>query len=95
MEEKPWFRTKRYPHIGLPLSQADKLWVTHYVENEEKVAAHHFYPFIHRDKIVRKFRRKIAPDGKRSHLRYASSKPRNYIMPIISTPISIVIMQSC
>ncbi|HWZ21690.1 MAG TPA: reverse transcriptase domain-containing protein, partial [Cytophagaceae bacterium] len=76
MEEKDWFRIKKYPHIGRPLSMADKGWVTRYVTDEDKVAAHHFYPLIHRDKTVRKYRRKIASDGKRSKLRYASSKPR-------------------
>lgn len=77
MEEKDWFRTKRYPHIGMPLLQKDKFWVTKYVQNKLKVATHNFYPFIHRRKMVRKYRRKISEDGTRSVLRFATSKPRD------------------
>lgn len=76
MKEKDWFRTKKYPHIGLPLTLEDRSWVSNYLDDVDRVAAHHFYPFIHRDKTVRKYRREIAADGTRSTERHISSKHR-------------------
>ncbi|WP_158827539.1 reverse transcriptase domain-containing protein [Mucilaginibacter lacusdianchii] len=76
-KEKDWFRLKKYPHIGLPLKAIDRPWVTAYITTEAKVAAHAFYPLIHRSKVVRKYRKKVDKEtGARSVLRYASSKPR-------------------
>ncbi|TKC01401.1 reverse transcriptase domain-containing protein [Pedobacter cryotolerans] len=75
--EKDWFKLKRYPHIGLPLSTIDRLWVERYVKNLKSIKNHAFYPFIHRSSITRKFRKTIDPvTGKKSKLRTASSKPR-------------------
>lgn len=76
-KEKDWFRLKKYPHIGLPLKAVDRPWVTVYVTSDAKVAAHAFYPLIHRSKVVRKYRKKVDKEtGARSALRYATSKPR-------------------
>lgn len=75
MEDRDWFKIKRYPHIGRPISEKDRIWVKQYVENESKVAAHNFYPFIHRKKLVRKFR-KTYKNGIRSAFRSATNKPR-------------------
>lgn len=52
-----WFRIKKYPHIGLPLVESDRLWVEKYVSNAENIAKHAFFPFIHRTMLTRKFRK--------------------------------------
>ncbi|WP_420208672.1 reverse transcriptase domain-containing protein [Candidatus Electronema sp. JC] len=52
-----WFRIKKYPHIGLPLVESDRLWVEKYVSNPANVAKHAFFPFIHRTMLTRKFRK--------------------------------------
>lgn len=77
MEDKDWFKLKRYPHIGYPLGLSDRKWVTNYVKT--KTAQHSFLPFIHRTSKVRKFRKKynnktgIVENGKK---RISSIKPR-------------------
>jgi hypothetical protein len=76
-KEKDWFRIKKYPHIGLPLKPADRSWVTHYVANPVKVEQHAFYPLIHRNTVVRKFRKNIdKKTGERSEMRFAKAKER-------------------
>lgn len=76
-KEKDWFRLKKYPHIGLPLKLADRPWVSAYVSNQERVAAHSFYPLIHRSKIVRKYRKSVDKrTGFRSSERIVSKKER-------------------
>ncbi|WP_417913971.1 reverse transcriptase domain-containing protein [Candidatus Electronema sp. JM] len=52
-----WFRIKKYPHIGLPLIEFDRLWVEKYVNNPANIAKHAFFPFIHRTMLTRKFRK--------------------------------------
>ncbi|MDB5123698.1 MAG: polymerase [Mucilaginibacter sp.] len=75
--EKDWFRIKKYPHIGLPLKPVDRPWVAHYVADPVKVEQHAFYPLIHRNTVVRKFRKSIdKKTGQRSELRFAKSKER-------------------
>jgi hypothetical protein len=73
---KDWFRLKRYPHIGLQLEPKDRAWIEPYVRNKGAVASHAFYPFIHRQLKVRKFRREICHDGTRSKLRKPTTKER-------------------
>jgi hypothetical protein len=75
-KKKDWFKLKRYPHIGLQLEQKDRNWIEPYVKNKEAVATHAFYPFIHRQLKVRRFRKKINLDGTRSKLREPSEKKR-------------------
>lgn len=75
-KNKDWFRLKRYPHIGLQLEPKDRAWIEPYVRNKEAIASHAFYPFIHRQLKVRKFRREICHDGTRSRLRKPSTKER-------------------
>lgn len=58
---KDWFKIKRYPHIGLPLSNDDRNWVEKYVKDKEKIATHAFFPFIHREMETRKFRKQYDP----------------------------------
>ena len=76
-KEKDWFKLKRYPHIGQPLKQKDRTWVTNYVTDPKCVATHRFFPFIHRSTTTRKFRRVVDKrDGTRSRKRVASLKTR-------------------
>jgi hypothetical protein len=56
MELEKWFKTKKYPHIGLPITIKDYNWVKEYVENSEKVRTHSFLPLIHKSIVKRKFR---------------------------------------
>ncbi len=58
---KDWFKIKRYPHIGLPLSYEDRNWVEKYVKDKEKIAVHAFFPFIYRKMTTRKFRKQYDP----------------------------------
>lgn len=75
--EKDWFRIKKYPHIGLPLKPTDRPWVTQYVNDSVKVEKHSFYPLIHRNTVVRKFRKNIdKKTGDRSKKRFAKTKER-------------------
>lgn len=88
--KKDWFKIKRYPHIGLPLYNEDHMWVEKYVKNKEKIAAHAFFPFIHREMITRKFRKQYdplsdvklhygrrQPESKKRHLFYANHLDSN------------------
>ncbi|WP_246124580.1 MULTISPECIES: reverse transcriptase domain-containing protein [Bizionia] len=62
-KEKDWFKLKRYPHIGLPLQNADRFkWIENYVTNPSKIATHSFLPFIHKTSKVRKFRKEYSKD---------------------------------
>ncbi len=57
-KEKDWFKLKRYPHIDYPLLAKERyVWIEPYVTNPLKVAAHNFFPLIHKKSKVRKFRR--------------------------------------
>lgn len=76
--KKDWFKIKKYPHIGRPLLNADRTWVSKYVADNIAISKHSFYPFIHRGTTVRKFRRvtnKITL--RKSENRIASSKRRD------------------
>ena len=70
MKEKDWFRIKKYPHIGLPFENKDRQFVSSYVKDKNKIISHAFYPLIHRELSVRKFRRKRSDDGSRSSKRF-------------------------
>lgn len=75
-KKNDWFKLKRYPHIGLPLTLSDREWVIKYIEQHS--ASHSFLPFIHRTSKVRKFRKDYDEDDGKLKLkkRIASSKPR-------------------
>ncbi len=73
MELEKWFKTKKYPHIGLPITIKDYNWVKAYVENSEKVRTHSFLPLIHKSIVKRKFRADnsvsvLNPSGKRTRI---------------------------
>lgn len=74
--DKDWFRLKRYPHIGLQLEPKDRAWIEPYVKDKNAISSHAFYPFIHRQLKVRKFRKEICHDGTRSKLRKPTTKER-------------------
>jgi len=57
MEEfEDWFKIKKYPHIGKPITIKDYNRVKMYVNNPDKIKIHSFLPFIHKTLLKRKFR---------------------------------------
>jgi len=73
MEIEKWFKTKKYPHIGLPITIKDYEWVKAYVEDFDKVRTHSFLPLIHKSIVKRKFRADYTstsrnPSGKRKRI---------------------------
>lgn len=81
MELETWFKTKKYPHIGLPITIKDYNWVKEYVENSEKVRKHSFLPLIHKVILKRRFRadkevQERNPSGKRKR-KLAKPKDRH------------------
>lgn len=74
MELEKWFKLKKYPHIGLPITIKDYNWVKDYIENAEKVRTHSFLPLIHKSIVKRKFRTdnsvsELNPSGKRKRIK--------------------------
>lgn len=72
MELEKWFKTKKYPHIGVPITIKDYNWVKEYVENSEKIRLHSFLPLIHKSIVKRKFR----PDNSASVLNPSKKRTR-------------------
>lgn len=73
MELETWFKIKKYPHIGLPITIKDYNWVKKYIENPEKVRIHSFLPLIHKSIVKRRFRADqtatdLNPSGKRKRV---------------------------
>lgn len=56
MELENWFKLKKYPHIGLPITIEDYNWVKEYIMDKEKIRIHSFLPLIHKCISQRKFR---------------------------------------
>lgn len=57
MEElEEWFKLKRYPHIGLPLTIKDYSRIKNYVSNPSNIARHSFLPLINKSILKRRFR---------------------------------------
>lgn len=68
-----WYKLKRYPHIGEPLTIKDYQWVKAYVENKDKIKSHSFLPLLHKCIVQRKYRadvtsKKRNPSGKRRRI---------------------------
>ncbi len=76
-KDKGWFKLKKYPHIGLPITFGDRQWVHSYVNNPKLISEHSFYPFIHVELSTRKYRRSKLANGKRSLVREVSYKTRD------------------
>lgn len=62
MELEKWFKLKKYPHIGLPITISDYKWAKEYIIDKEKIRKHSFLPLIHKCISQRKFR----PDKSRT-----------------------------
>ncbi|WP_044214615.1 hypothetical protein, partial [Saccharicrinis fermentans] len=76
MNIEDWFKIKKYPHIGIPLTINDYKRVKGYIKNPDSVKKHSFLPFIHRELKQRKYRATNSgknPSGKRKR---AKSKPK-------------------
>ena len=78
MDIEDWFKVKKYPHIGLPITIKDYQWVKDYVEDEDRIRVHSFMPLIHKTIIRRKYRAESSalpknPSGKR---RRKKGKPK-------------------
>ena len=56
METEDWFKLKRYPHIGDPLSLKDYKWIETYVKDKKSIKEHCFLPLIHKCIVSRKYR---------------------------------------
>ena len=74
MELEKWFKIKKYPHIGLPITIKDYNWVKNYIENAEKISIHSFLPLIHKTIVNRKYRADNSilennPSGKRKRVK--------------------------
>ena len=63
MKEAEWFKIKLYTHIGYPLTWKDKKRVCSYVKDKKKIAKHSFLPFIHKQIVKRKLRKKYDKEG--------------------------------
>lgn len=69
-----WFKIKKYPHIGKPITIKDYNYVQMYVNNTENIRKHSFLPYIHKIITKRKFRANkttiiINPSGKRERIK--------------------------
>ncbi|KQR70777.1 reverse transcriptase/maturase family protein [Pedobacter sp. Leaf176] len=75
MEEiEKWFKVKRYPHIGLPITIRDYGRVREYVNNSSKIAKHSFLPLINKSILKRRYRanktlKKLTPTRKRERIK--------------------------
>jgi len=56
MELEKWFKLKKYPHIGLPITLSDYGRVKDYILNSTNIEKHSFLPLIHKRLTQRKFR---------------------------------------
>lgn len=77
-ELEKWFKIKKYPHIGIPITIKDYNRVKKYVEDVDKIRTHSFLPFIHKSITKRKFRAdnslERTPSGKRKRVRALPKK---------------------
>ena len=76
MQNKDWFRIKKYPHIDFPLENSERFrWIQNYITNPKNIAKHSFLSFIHKVSKKRRFRKKyddygriiLTEDGKTRH----------------------------
>lgn len=76
-----WLKFKKYPHIGMPLTEKkDSGWIVKYVMNPQQILTHKFLPLLHRTMSQKKFRPDnsvtLNPSGKRKRKHYPSKKDR-------------------
>lgn len=60
-----WFKLKRYPHIGLPISPKEVASLVKYVKNKSKIAAHAFMPLVRREVVTHPYKRNTAGERKK------------------------------
>ena len=77
-EFEEWFKTKKYPHIGYPITIKDYNRVKAYIDNPFNIRKHSFLPFIHKTIVKRRFRANkenpsVNPSGKKRRIR---TKPK-------------------
>lgn len=80
MKTETWFKLKKYPHIGLPITIFDYSWVKDYITNIEKIRTHSFLPLIHKCISQRKFRpdkNRIDKTQTKRRFRIKDKKDRN------------------
>lgn len=58
MKKTEWFRVRRYPHIGYPITTANKKQVSSYIKDSNQISKHSFLPFIHKQIFSKKLRKK-------------------------------------
>lgn len=63
MKNNEWFRLRRYPHIGYPITLNNKKRVISYIKNEDKISQHSFFPFIHKQIFSKKIRKSYDDEG--------------------------------
>ncbi|MGV8944879.1 MAG: reverse transcriptase domain-containing protein [Lutibacter sp.] len=73
METENWFKLKRYPHIGHPLTIKDYQWIYKYITVCDSIEVHSFLPLIHKCIFKRKYRadkinKTKNPSGKRRRM---------------------------
>ncbi len=78
-----WLKFKKYPHIGMPLTEKkDSGWIVKYVMNPQQILTHKFLPLLHRTMSQKKFRPDnsvtLNPSGKRKRKHYPSKKRQIY-----------------
>lgn len=81
MNDKDWFKLKKYTHLELPLENKDRSkWIESYITNFKNIATHSFLPFIHKVSKKRRYRKKYDVNGNiitdDSKNRFKAVKPR-------------------
>lgn len=71
MELEKWFKLKKYPHIGLPITILDYGRVKNYILDQNNIRKHSFLPLIHKRITQRKFRPdKLRTDRTKTNRRF-------------------------
>lgn len=63
MKNEEWFKLRKYPHIGLPITSKDKKAICAYVKDSNKITKHAFLPFIHKEIYSKRVRKRYDKFG--------------------------------
>ena len=74
-KQQDWLKLKAYQHFSPKLKPIQKGYIRDYVQNDQKIITHRFYPFIHVTINQKRFKRETK-DGVRSKTRTAKTKKR-------------------
>lgn len=82
MTNEEWFKLRKYPHIGLPITAKEKSKVCKYVKDSKKISKHSFLPFIHKQIHSKRTKKQYDEFGspRRNH---ENKKVRKTIQPKI------------